>query len=194
MRLVAAASLLAVAACSSNPAGEWTDRPAWELERQESSRAAARPAARPVAPIGIEHLSARLVSKYRCHPGGGEDYGDCGDYVLTFLLHNAGASAVARVEDVRVALGRDLSIDSGQVRCGEPPWALFPRATSAPIELDLAELKLKFACGGRTQSVALEPRASLPYKGAVTVRLAGLLEDGTPWTAQASVDLVDATG
>ncbi len=167
--------------------------PRYRIVGEEPSPEGYPPAAAPRAgpPVRIDKLTARVTSKYRCYGKGTEDLTDCADYDLTFVLRNAGNAAIHRLDRATVTAG-PLDLRSDELSCADVPWRLVSGGASL-LEIRYSELKLRIPCGTGVRAKDMVPAPPPPTNGRVTLRLNGLLEDGTAWTAEASADLRDGT-
>ena len=165
-------------------------------------------------PVNIKNLSAKLLEKSKgeigCN-GKGSVLGDTGSYRLSFVLENLVAkdmNGIARLESLSIEAG-SWKI-AGGATCTASPWRGMA-STSDIIDIafgnpshptpSFAYLLATVPCNSTTGSVLVESETcdssgtigQAPYSGTVTLELRGLLDDATPWTAQATAELQDVS-
>jgi hypothetical protein len=153
--------------------------------------------ASPAGPVALRNLSARLTSKYGC-PLDGSTFQACGDYRFTFVLHNSTGAAIQRMDQLELR-GAALRASNG-MGCPTAPWLAASNSDTPVIDVEfkyidgINKLVIKYPCAlGTSWAADSAAPVAAPYSGSVTVRVAGILTDATPWTAEASTVLVDGT-
>lgn len=108
---------------------------------------------------------------------------------MTFAIENGALEAIDRVQEVNVTAGKGKPV-TFPISCQSRDWLLPPDTSSGVIELELGGsadypyLRYDPSCGSSYSSSGLFGTGS-----SVTVELKGLLEDATPWKAQATAQL-----
>jgi hypothetical protein len=154
--------------------------------------------------VVIQGLSPRLVVAYTCDldNAGPRDDGPCANYNISMSLTNGTLHGITRIDEVEIDIAGATLSPFDPLTCSTTPWIAAAGQNSGVIDLELywyyapvTAPALRYDCPVETDRVNLlldgVTMPDAPADGSLTVRVTGILDDATPWTAERTAPIAD---